>query len=387
MIKNVAFKVFLQNSLFTLLSFFNKRKDHNKNIILLYNKGEFRDNVKALYDYLVEEGYNSKYEIICSCSDYNNYSDLRLKNVRYVSNICAIYEYFKAGYVYYRAGKIPIIPGKNQIVIQMWHGSPFKGGDEGMLKGHSWKCHYYTYVFSASKNFAPIWSKYFSMPLDRILICGHPRCDALFREWEKYDFGKYNKLILWTPTFKTSKEIGYNNVKTTKGIIPVIDSERFGLFNEKLRELGVKIIVKLHPLQDLDLYNAIDLDHLIIMSHDDFTKRKIDLYRLMPQCDALITDYSSIFFDYLLLDRPMAFTEDDIEEYKEMRGFAVDDPDAYKPGQRIKEEEDLLAFVRDVANGVDIYKQDRKRVMKLSNDFCDGKFCLRALSLVGINME
>ena len=387
MIKNVKLKVLLQNSIFRLLSIINKKKKHDNGKILLYNNGEFRDNVKALCDYLIEEKYNDKYKIVCSSSDYKEYKKIHIKNLRYISNIRAIFEYFSAGYVYYRAGKIPIVPGKTQTVVQMWHGSPYKKGDEGMINGHLWSYHYYTYVFSASKNFAPIWSNYFSMPLDCILICGYPRCDALFKKWEKYNFGKYKKLILWTPTFKTSKIIGYNNVKTEKGVVPVVDSEHFVSLNEKLKKMDVKVIVKLHPAQRLDKYCPIDMENLIIISHDEFTKRGIDLYKLMTQCDALITDYSSIFYDFLLLDRPLAFTEDDIEEYGELRGFAVDNPDAYKPGHRIKKEEDLISFVEDVVNEVDNYKDDRKRVLDLSNDYRDGKFCLRALDLVGIKKD
>ena len=385
MIKNVSFKVFIQNSIFRFFSYYNKNKKHSKSKILLYNNSEFRDNVKALYDYIIEEGYNDKYEIVCSSNDYKEFKKEKHKNVRFVCNLQAVFEFFSAGYVYYRAGKIPILPGKDQVVIQMWHGSPYKGGDEGMLKGHSWKRQYYTHAFSASKNFAPIWSRLFSIPLEHILICGHPRCDALFKKWEKYDFGTYKKLILWTPTFKTSKHLGYNNVKTEHGIIPVVDTNHFKSLNEKLKALDVKIVVKLHPAQDLDKYNLVNLDHFILLSHKDFVRKNMDLYRFMTQCDALITDYSSIFYDYLLLDRPIAFTEDDMEEYEELRGFAVDDPDGYKPGARIKNEADLLKFVEDLVNNVDNYKNDRLRVLNLSNDYRDGNYCLRALNLVGIS--
>ena len=377
----------MQNSIFRLFSYYNKNKKHNNSKILLYNNSEFRDNVKALYDFIIEEGYNEKYEIVCSSNDYKEFKNEKYKNVRFVSNLKAVFEFLSSGYVYYRAGKIPILPGKDQIVIQMWHGSPYKGGDDGMLKSHSWEHQYYTYAFSASKNFASIWSRLFSMPLDHILICGHPRCDALFKKWEKYDFGSYKKLILWTPTFKTSKHLGYNNVKTEHGIIPVVKAQHFKLLNEKLKSMDVKVVVKLHPAQDLDKYNLINMDHFILLSHKDFVKRSMDLYRFMTQCDALITDYSSIFYDYLLLDRPMAFTEDDMEEYADLRGFAVDNPDAYKPGFRIKTEEDLLKFVEDLVNDIDNYKNDRQRVMDLANDYRSGDFCLRALNLAGIFIE
>ena len=161
-------------------------------------------------------------------------------------------------------------------------------------------------------------------------------------------------------------------------------SKDFGEINEKLRDLGVKVVVKLHPLQDLDQYKTMDLDHFVLLSHQEFVRRKMDLYKFMAQSDALITDYSSIFIDYLLLDRPIAFTEDDMDDYT--RGFVFDNPKSYQPGFRIKTKEDFLAFAESLVNGDDDYKSERKRVMALANDYHDGKFCKRALECVGINL-
>ena len=163
-----------------------------------------------------------------------------------------------------------------------------------------------------------------------------------------------------------------------------MDSKDFGEINEKLRDLGVKVVVKLHPLQDLDQYKTMDLDHFVLLSHQEFVRRKMDLYKFMAQSDALITDYSSIFIDYLLLDRPIAFTEDDMDDYT--RGFVFDNPKSYQPGFRIKTKEDFLAFAESLVNGDDDYKSERKRVMALANDYHDGKFCKRALECVGINL-
>lgn len=384
MIKNVALKVFIQNTFFSVFSFFNKYKRHNEKKILLYSNMGFRDNIKALYDYIVEEGYNVRNVIVCSTNDYRKYQTIALPNVQFVSNFRGLWEYFTAGYVYYCFGKLPILPGKKQIVIQMWHGSPYKGADEGMLKGHSPQKQYYTYAFSASKKFAPIWSYNFSMPLEHIIICGHPRCDVLYKNYSKYDFGNYKKIILWAPTFRKSNITGYSDIKGDDNIVPVIQNSDIEYINERLKVLDVKIVVKLHPLQDLKDYNLVNMDHFILLSNTDFVKRKMDLYRFMKQCDALITDYSSIFYDYLLLDRPIAFTEDDMDDYADTRGYSVDDPEAYKPGFRIKNKEDLLRFVEDLSNNIDNHRCDRARVLDWSNDYRDGRFCERALTCVGI---
>lgn len=384
MIKNVKLKVFLQNTVFTLFSWLNQRKHHDSRKIMLYSNMGFRDNVKALYDYLIDAGYNQKYKILCSTNDYKMYNKDLPSNVIFVSNIRGVLLYFSAGFVYYCFGKIPIFHGKDQKVVQMWHGSAFKAPDEGMLKGHSFDKPYYTNVFSSSKHFAPIFSYCFSIPVQQVVICGQPRCDVLYKENPHYAFGEYRKLILWAPTFRKSSVTGYSDSTADDNLVPVLKKEDFAEINSKLRELGVKVVVKLHPLQDLDQYHTTDLDHFVLLSHQEFVRRKMDLYKFMAQSDALITDYSSIFIDYLLLDRPIAFTEDDMDDYT--RGFVFDNPKSYQPGFRIKTKEDFLAFAESLVNGDDDYKSERKRVMALANDYHDGKFCKRALECVGINL-
>lgn len=343
----------------------------------------FRDNVKSLYDHLVKNRYNEKYEIICACNDFDSFSNVCIPNVKFVNCFRGVFCYFSAGYVFYCFGKIPITPGKSQTTVQLWHGSPYKAADEGMLKGHSWKHQYYSFSVATSKTFAKIWSRYFSIPLDHVLIGGQPRNDILYKSWPEYDFGDYKKLVLWAPTFRCSSKMGYQDVKDAR-IIPLLQSEDLIKINDYLKEKDIKIVVKLHPVQDLDKYNIMEMSHFILLSHAEFVKRGMDLYKFMTQCDALITDYSSIFYDYLLLDRPIAFTEDDIEDYSDVRGFAVDDPQGYKPGQRIRSIDDFYQFIDNLSTNVDSYKEDRKRVNELANEFRDGNFCQRILGLVGI---
>lgn len=384
MIKNVRIKILLQN-LLSVISILNKRALHNENIILLYSNSGLRDNLGALYDYLIKHNLNKDYKIICSINDFRKYKSQTVKNVFFVSNLRGIFYYLRAGYVFYCFGKIPILPGKNQKVIQMWHGAPYKAPDKGMLRGHSWNKQYYTNVVSTSKNFVSFWSYAFSIPQENIIICGQPRCDALYGSNPNYNFGEYKKLILWAPTFRKSRITGYSDVNDYENCVPIVQPHEYSVLNNQLRKIGAKIVVKLHPMQDLDGYSYTDLDHFILMSHKEFVSRNIDLYRFMVQCDALITDYSSIFYDYLLLNRPIGFTEDDIEGYGNIRGFAVNDPSLYKPGMRIRTLDDLINFVVDLVNDVDNYKEDRKRVLDLSSDFRDGDFSKKLLNIIGIS--
>ena len=382
MIKNLFVKKTLQGTIFVLFSYINRCIKHDKKVIMLYTNEGLRDNVDALLNYLIDEGYYNKYNIFCSANDYRSYMN-KDAHVAYISNIKGILMFFRAGYVFYCFGKIPIMPGIGQEVVQLWHGTPFKAADEAMLKGHSAKRLYYTHISSPSPFFAPISSKYFSFPLDKFIICGHTRTDMLFKEWH-YDLGDYDKLILWTPTFRQSERMGYKDTENDN-LLPVLKMDDLSRINKILQEKNIKVIVKLHPMQNLEDYHIVEMDYFKLMSHNEFVGRGWNLYKLAAQSDALITDYSSFFYDYLLLNRPIGFTEDDVDEYTKGRGYAVDDPDSFKPGFRIKTDEDFLTFIDDLYYGIDKYKEERIRVNNLANKYQDGKSCQRILAAVGIS--
>lgn len=383
MIRNQKLKNFLINTLFRIFSFINQFTRHDTSKILLYSNLEFRDNTKALYDYLIENKYYNKYKIICCTNDYKKFSKEKYPNVSFKGNSFGIFEYFRCNYVYYSFGKIPIKPHKNQKVIQMWHGTPFKAPGTTMIKSAKSKTIFYTHAFAASEMFKPIMCDWFLCPLDIIYVNGHPRTDIFFKRNDKYDFGSYNKLILWAPTFRKSIKLGYSDVENAP-LVPILKNEELQFIDNYLKEKNIKIIIKLHPLQDLSKYNFVNMTNLILMSHNDFINNDLDLYLLAAQSDALITDYSSIFYDFLLLNRPIAFTEDDISTFEDRRGFSVSDPEKFRPGFRIKTSDDLLSFINDMSLDKDDYKVQRTSINNLVNKFQDGYNSKRALELAGI---
>jgi CDP-glycerol glycerophosphotransferase (TagB/SpsB family) len=336
-----------------------------------------------LYDYLIEQGYNEQYHIICSANDYKKFSAHAPKNVSFVSNVQGILKYFSSAHIYYCFGRIPIVPTRDQVAIQMWHGTSFKGFDQSTRQTNALKNQYYTYVFASSEFFRPIVEKKFACLPENIYICGHPRTDMLYKNDVTYHLGDFQKTIIWLPTFRKSAAMGYTDVQTDS-VVPFFKLNELHELDEVLQRYNVHVIIKLHPVQDIPQKSVEGLTHLQLLSHQEFTAKNYDLYTLLRQTDALITDYSSVFYDYLLLDRPIGFTEDDEEQYKSNRGFAVENPDDFKPGMRIKSREQLYQFVSDLVEGKDLYKQKRFEINELSNAYQDGQNCARALLASGI---
>lgn len=383
----LIFRYRLFGIIYNLLSIVNRFSIHKENKILIYDPDHDKhDNTGALYDYLVENGYNQKYIIVHSCRNYKFLRTKAPKNVYFTGKILGIFHFFSSSFVYYRGSTIRIIPSNKQQVIQMWHGSPCKGAPVVPAK-KDWINPYYTGFFSASVNFNHIFEDIFSIPEERMILCGHPRTDDLFKPSPDYDFGHYKKIVIWTPTFRKYKWQKYSTkpqLEHDDRLLPIIPTKDFKLVNEYLKKNSVKIVIKLHPMQSLENYNLVEMDHFIFLSDIEFKKRGLELYRFMKQCDAMITDYSSIYWDYMVLNRPIAFTEDDIEEYAVGRGFVMDDPEKYKPGPKLRSIADFYKFIDDLVEGIDDYKEKRKKMNEYGNPVTDGHSCQRALECVGI---
>ena len=209
MIKNIAIKKFLTNTVFRGLSIINQIIPKDDSLVLLYSNMGFRDNIAYVYDYMIAEGYNKRYKIVRSQNE--KYAGLVPVNVKIERNAKSVITYLRAGHVFYCFGKLPIYPAKRQKVVQMWHGAPFKGTDIRQLSEITgdYKKSFYTNVLSMSEIFRDFWSVEFDCGKKRISICGQPRTDVMINPYSKDELGLTGKkLIMWMPTFRNSTKLG-----------------------------------------------------------------------------------------------------------------------------------------------------------------------------------
>ena len=167
----------------------------NKRIVLYSNWG-FRDNLRTLYQYLVDNGYQEEYEIICASNDF--YHLEKEKDVKYVSIYRGLYYFLTSKYFFYSFGKYPIKPAPNQMVVNLWHGMPLKkiGNLEEGLENVDYN--FFTKLVSSSDFFTPIMKAAFNATDEQMLLVGNIRNDELFKE-------KQDKRIIWMPTYRNSK--------------------------------------------------------------------------------------------------------------------------------------------------------------------------------------
>lgn len=374
----------LRKKIITLL---NRMIPKNNKLIYIYGFSGYRDNNKAIGDYLINKGYLNEYKL-CVYVPKKYYREKDFTNeVKVIhSNLLMVIHFIMSKYIFYSYEQIKLKPSKKQTVIHMWHGSPLKKIENLEREEKRENC-FFTKLFATSEYFKTIMSQAFSCKLDQVVLCGQPRNDILFKKNRKPKFlNDDEKLVLWTPTYRKATSINRSD-GNLKNIIPIFLQKDYDCLNEYLKKNKIKLLIKLHPAEDIKDSDMISMTNMYILSHKKFVNQGYEIYPVLSNANALISDYSSIYFDYLLLDRPIAFTLEDMDQYKNNRGFVMDNPLDFMPGEKIYSKKDFYKFIDNIANGIDKFKKERNRVNDLVNYYKDGNNCKRTLEIAGIKIK
>jgi len=364
------------------------------NIILFesFMGRSYSDNPKALYEYLISNKKYRKYKFVWFFKKPDEYKFLeKNKNtvvIKYNSKKYLKY-YAKAKY-WITNSRIPdsIIKKKNQKYIQCWHGTPLKkigydivveGGNamnsiSDIRKKYLIDAKRYSYMISPSKFCTEKFTSAFNLKKlkkeDVVLEVGYPRNDYL-SNYKKDDINKIKKelnlplnkkIILYAPTWRDNQHqsnIGYT-YKTE------VD---FGYLDECISDDYV-ILFRAHYF----ISNSFDFDKYKNFIYD--VSKYDDINKLYVVSDILITDYSSVFFDYSILKKPIIFYMYDLEEYQnKLRDFYIDLNEL--PGNIVQNEDELIEELEKCKN----YKYD-KRYKNFNDKFTyleDGKSSKRVV--------
>ena len=342
-LKTVLFKFkMITSKMNTIIPKRNKR-------IVLYSNWGFRDNLRTLYQYLVDNGYQEEYEIICASNDF--YHLEKEKDVKYVSIYRGLYYFLTSKYFFYSFGKYPIKPAPNQMVVNLWHGMPLKKIGNLEVGMEEIDYNFFTKLVSSSALFTPIMKAAFKAEDNQILLVGNIRNDELFKKEKE-------KNIIWMPTYRNSN----NYHDSQEALIFSLGEEDFSKIQQILSKHGYQLYIKLHPLEESRLHVQMNHSNIHLLTEEIISEQYDTLYTFLGTTSALITDYSSVFLDYYLLNRPVAFTINDYEEYKEKRGFVFEDVKSLMVGSVIRNSKDLLEFLESVMKSEDRYIEERTKV-------------------------
>lgn len=269
---------------------------------------------------------------------------------------------------------------KNVKAVQLWHGTGTikkfgQDANTGRLKKLEKRANRnITHLIVNNENTAKLYAKAFGIDKDRVYPAGLPKTDDIFYRMKKVHqsginidknnvYGKYNisedkKLILYAPTFRD------DNLSSDKTL-------------KQVEELAVKLPknyvlgLRLHP------FVARMASKRNLQNVYNFSDEK-DLSSLIMAVDILITDYSSIIFEYCITEKPMIFFAYDLEDFSDNgRGF-YEDYESYVPGP-------VAGTVDEVIDIIEKEKYSEEKIRKFNADNfpnLDGRATDRIINII-----
>ncbi|MBS5778302.1 MAG: CDP-glycerol glycerophosphotransferase family protein [Acholeplasma sp.] len=386
--KTFRFVLYIKNKITYLYYFLFYKIDDKMIFFESFYGNSYSCSPKAIYEYVLNDERFKDYKFVWAFKNINKYTfDERTILVK--SNSRKYYKYLSKSK--YWVVNLLINTGvkkkKNQVYVQCWHGTPLKklrydiekdnvlNSISEVRKRNDLDAIKFDYFISPSKFCTEKFTSAFNLKKlnnENIFIeKGYPRNDYLFN-YKKSDIKKIKKklniplnkkVILYAPTFRDNQvnENGYTyNVELD--------------FNKLKNEFSEEYVI---------LFRA----HYFIANKFDFKKynnfvydvsKYEDINELYIISDILITDYSSVFFDFANLKRPILFYMYDYNNYKNnLRDFYIDLKEL--PGPILKKENTLIKEIKNIDNYSKKYKEKYEKFNKKYNYLDDGNATKRVV--------
>lgn len=364
----------------------------NNKRIVMESEGDYSDNSQSLYQYLLENNYLEDYEVIWLVNEKRSFKSCKYPNTKFSSkkwsDLHLDTSYYLATcflFIYDHSDILYDAKRKGQRTIFLGHGCTFKAPS-----GNSRPC-LADEVYVTGKIYFNSVANWCNCSLEKMRDIGYPRLDYFFREKVQeqksflldYKFDDYSKILLWMPTYRKSinKELSEDYFQSDTGL-PILYSEKDLLrFDAYLKEKNYLCIFKIHHLQSESSTFNKNYTNILVLRDNDIRKRNLQLYQIIILTDLLITDYSSIANDYMLLNKPIVYTLDDYEEYKNSRGLCPPDAIRFFVGDHVYNYHDLIEAI---SKENDDYVDARKKIIYQMHSFIDGNASQRIVQHLGL---
>lgn len=362
-----------------LLSGLVKRDD---NIILFgsLNGMRFADNPKYLYLYLNifhKKGkryiWISKNKEIVNILQKNGFESYHLYSLK------GFYFLLKSKYYVYdlHTSDIFFWMSNGCKRINLWHGIPLKKIEYDMGKYSKyfyastlkkvifkmiapWIYESHDFVLTTSKFLEPIFSSAFKTDSKKIIVSNYPRNIALFRSLNGEEIGLFSQNF---EKIKEKKQNGFNIVvylptfrdNTDNNYYKIID---FNLLENFCKKNKIVFLIKHHPVAKFN-YQLLESDFIFLLEKYE------DIYPYLRLSDVLITDYSSVFFDYYLTKRPIIFFPYDLDEYLSKNRQMYFKYNDVCIGWKAYNFNELLLCIENALNNSDAYRKEMEKILSL----------------------
>lgn len=317
---------------------------------IMTHDGSRDGNVSALVEYLKEQKEDYSFHYIRK-SERNRIKSFHILKGKVSFFIVKPYHLATSAFILLDNVFLPMAYikfRKNVRVIQLWHGTGTikRFGQDvniGYLKNLEKRANSRnTHLIVNSEATRSIYAGAFGINPDKVYTYGLPRTDLFFNEikikervkafYTQYSQLTGKKLILYAPTFRD------NDREENRSITDI------NILSNKLPDDYI-ILLRLHPFI-AEAYNKEEQQATVKADNIVSVSSYPDINTLLLVADCLITDYSSVIFEYCLLQRPMIFYAYDLDEFSSQgRGFYYS-YDEYVPGLVVKNIDELVEHIK-----------------------------------------
>lgn len=369
----------------------------SKEVILFESFPEVDGSPWMIYQEMKHRGFDKKYKLVWAV-DKDFKAPAGVKSVPFFGRLSRLQRSRRV--LYKTLAKLIIdsnrpIYKKNPDTVRIFvrHGGPFKKCPDYM---HSiGEVNYMLTLSQALQEVDFVDCKdYCVQNMENIVPLGFPANDRLFEEADLFANGfyptlcqtqpqkRFAKIIGWLPTFRQHRIGGrVDSEKVYPFGVPLVQSEEeLVQLNQILNEKDILLVIQMHHAQAAN-FSKLSFSNIVLMDQNLKYKMGVSTANLMQSFDALITDYSAAYHEYVMLNRPVALAIDDFEEYSSKTGFVFDYFEWIK-GVYLKTLPDLLHFVDEVANGVDSAKSDREMAARRIHKYIDNQSTKRVVDFL-----
>ena len=360
-------------------------KDNNL-ITIFFTENNFADNSRYFLEYLSSSA-DHDYEVKVLVKNKPLFDEISLQypDITYYSNSLSGFNlFFKTKNMVISHGSdasyfFPyFLDVKSKNIINLWHGIPLKrlslqvkGIRESKSRNRFQK---FSSICAASTFEQFLLASCFDMHIDDVWVTGTPRNDYLLHPKNElvHEHPYLNKkVILYAPTWREYGE--------RSSFFPFKDKDLERL-NAFLETQDAYLLMRGHREEMeriTDNYGEKKLSRILPAHQEIFP----DAQRLLAHVDVLVTDYSSIYLDFLLLDKPMIFIPYDLEQYQSYRGFLFD-YETHTPGDKVGTQAEFMESIDRALSQPKLGAIERAQMKNLFHSYEDGKSSERIIAQI-----
>jgi CDP-glycerol glycerophosphotransferase (TagB/SpsB family) len=355
-----------------------------KQVILFESYPDFNGSALEIYNELVKRGYDKKYDLIWAV-----YSDFKLKT-----------KYRTVKFFNCESAEKAAILARTKCIIDS--NRYIKKPSAGIFRFHvrhgcclknsinyNRKLGDVDAILTTSDEMLKLDQQIFAPEISKkFVVLGMPATDRLFSPKPIYDCGlikemtgsdhRYAKLIGWLPTFRDHRNSHFGKNRFPFGLPAIHSDAEFRAVNDILVKHDALLIVQMHHAQAKNYKNPPKCSNIAFVNEAMKAKCGVATTDILGNCDALLTDYSSAYHEYVILNRPIGLIVEDLLAYSNTKGFFCNYLDWIK-GDYIINNNMLVNWINNIANGLDVNKAAREVSLNKIHKFKDANAAKRAV--------